>query len=142
MKYIENRYITRPGSQGDGLTLCDGQHYVLRNCLIDLSGNDLDEIDEALGITWGCSAEVYNCVFRGAGKLVLCGSGDRDKLSLEHGKQVVFNDCLFENFSQRGPEVQDGMRVELNRCVIRNWGILTDSACVLLAHGHMEKAHI
>lgn len=123
MQYIENQYITSPGSRGDGLTLCDGDHHVIRNCIIDLSAHSLDSIDEALGITWGCSAEIYNCVFRGAGKLVLCGAGDKERLALEKGKQVVFNDCLFENFSRRGPEVQDGMHVELNRCVIRNWGV-------------------
>lgn len=121
MILIEKQLITAPGDQGDGLTLCDGRHYVIRDCLIDFSSLPLNEIDEALGVTWGCSAEIYNCVFRGAGKLVLCGSGDSDKLALEKGKKVVFNDCLFENFSRRGPEVQDGMLVEMNRCLVRGW---------------------
>ena len=35
---------------------------------------------------------------------------------------VTFRNCIFENFGRRGPEVQDGMLVELHNCLIRNWG--------------------
>lgn len=122
MPHIENRLITKPNDQGDGLTLCDGQHYVIRNCIIDFSDQEIGSIDEALGITWGCSAQISSCVFRGAGKLVLCGSGDAERAGSEYHKKVTFNECVFENFSRRGPEAQDGMHVELNRCLIRNWG--------------------
>lgn len=122
MTEIEGRYFNHPGSQGDGLTLCDGNSYRIKNCLFDMSANSLEDIDEALGITWGSSAVVENCVFRGAGKLVLCGSGDADRKADEHGKKVVFMNCIFENFGRRGPEVQDGMMVELNNCLIRDWG--------------------
>lgn len=119
---ITKKYITSPGSQGDGLTLCDGKHYVIDNCIIDFSNQDLDDIDECLGITWGCSAEISNCIFCGAGKLVLCGSGDKDKAGREHGQIVRFTNCIFENFGRRGPEVQCGMQVYLTDCLIRNWG--------------------
>ena len=119
---IENKYITQPTDGGDGISLYDGQHWIIQNCVVDLSDCDLDDIDEALGITYGSSANVKNCVFRGAGKLILCGCGDKDKIHLEEGKEVVFENCIFENFGRRGPEVQDGMNITLRNCLIRNWG--------------------
>lgn len=121
MAVFENLYIHAPNSQGDGLTLCDGNSHTVRNCLIDLASHDIADIDEAIGITWGSSAIVEDCVFRSAGKLALCGSGDKDKAALELGKKVVFRNCLFENFGRRGPEVQCGMQVVLENCVIRQW---------------------
>lgn len=122
MDYPMNKIITAPNEQGDGISFFDGKHHELRDCVVDFSAQDLSDIDEALGITWGSSAMITDCVFRGAGKLVLCGSGDTDKKALERGKVVTFRHCLFENFGRRGPEVQDGMRVYLENCVIRNWG--------------------
>lgn len=119
---MKNQLITQPGLQGDGVTFWDGMPHVLSDSVIDLSGCDLDDIDEALGITYGSSAVITNCVLRGAGKLVLCGCGDKDQAEIERGKTVVFRNCIFEDFGRRGPEVQDGMKVFLENCLIRNWG--------------------
>lgn len=125
---IENKYIVRASYNPvtkefeDGVSLRDGNHYIIRNCIIDLSGQHLNEMDEAIGITWGCSADIENCVIRGAGKLILCGCGDTDKIPIETGKIVTFKHCILEDFSRRGPEVQDGMVVKLEQCLIQNWG--------------------
>ena len=120
---IEGRRITAPLEiGGDGLSLCGGREFIVRDCIIDFSGCDIDKVDECVGVTWGSSAHFVRCVIRGAGKLVLCGCGDDDKVQLEKGKRVSFFDCLFEDFGRRGPEVQDGMRADLHNCVIRNWG--------------------
>ena len=120
---IEGRRITAPSSIGDdGLRLSDGKEYLVRDCIIDLSECDLDTIDEAASCTWGSSAIFQRCVIRGAGKLFLCGCGDADKVPIEEGKRVKFYDCILENFGRRGPEVQDGMHIFMQNCLIRNWG--------------------
>ncbi|WP_419492392.1 hypothetical protein, partial [Desulfovibrio sp.] len=46
---------------------------------------------------------------------------DTDKLNVERGKTVIFEDCILEDFGRRGPEAQSGMRVMLRGCLIRNW---------------------
>lgn len=119
---IKDRYITAPTEQGDGLCLWDGSLHIVENCFIDLNGCSLDDIDEALSITYGSSAEIRNCVIRGAGKLVLCGCGDKEIAPRERGRTVKFDHCILEDFGRRGPEVQDGMIVSLQSCLIRNWG--------------------
>lgn len=125
---LENKHITsvkqtQDGGWMDGLGCYkNNEHFIIRNCIIDLSNIDVDEMDETLDVTWGASAEVENCVFRGAGKLVLIGSGDENKIPVETGKEVCFKNCIFDNFSRRGPEVQDGMKVFLENCLIQNWG--------------------
>lgn len=119
---IKDRHITSPGDQNDGLCLWDGNEHTVENCLIDLSDCDLSDIDEAVSVTYGSSAVFRNCVIRGAGKLALCGCGDESIAPREFGKTVTFNHCILENFGRRGPEVQDGMRVYLVDCLIRNWG--------------------
>ena len=95
---IQNKKIYGPGPQGDGITCCEPEEFLIKDCVIDLSQCDLDSIDEALGITWGAGGRVEHCLIRGAGKLILCGSGDADKKSVEWGKTVTFNECIFENF--------------------------------------------
>ena len=115
--------ITAPDAGGHGLDMSNGQDWLVEDCLIDLSACPLDQLDEAVGVVWGSSAVFRRCVIRGAGKLVLCGSGDTDKLNVERGKTVIFEDCILEDFGRRGPEAQSGMRVMLRRCVIRNWGV-------------------
>lgn len=120
---ISNRYInsiTTPGD--DGIGLYHEEYCHVHDCIIDLSACALDTLDEALGITYGAHGLVENCVIRGAGKLVLCGCGDDEKVPVETGKGVTFKHCLFENFSRRGPEVQNGMVAVLSHCVVRNWG--------------------
>lgn len=124
---IENRYITQAqiypdGAPYDGLGFCDNQSHHIRNCIIDLSGTSLDMMDEAVSFTWGSSGLVENCVIKGAGKLILCGSGDQDRRALEEHKSVTFKNCILEDFSRRGPEVQCGMKVTLENCLIKNWG--------------------
>lgn len=123
MLEISNRYITKPVSKGaDGLGLEDGQEFHIHDCYIDLQDNPLDSLDEAMGITHGSHGLVERCVIRGAGKLILCGSGDKEWVEKEEGKTVTFRHCIFEQGGRRFPEVQDGMRVTLQRCLIQEWG--------------------
>lgn len=121
-KYINSAPQNPDGAWSDAIQLLDGQHHTIEDCIIDLSNIDIDNMDEALGITWGSSADVKNCVIKGAAKLILCGCGDKDKIPVEKGKTVTFTNCIFEDFSRRGPEVQDGMKVYLKNCLIQNWG--------------------
>ncbi len=125
---IERQRITKPGQLGIGYTPDDGlglwlpREYVVRDCIIDLSALPLEELDEAAAVTWGASATFERCVIRGAGKLFLCGSGDPDKREIEQSRRVKLRECILEGFGRRGPEVQAGMRVMLEYCLIRNWG--------------------
>lgn len=143
IKEISNRYITQVGAGLDGLNLCDGNEYLIKDCVIDLSHLSISEIDEAVGITWGSAATLEHCVLRGAGKLLLCGSGDEDKIPLERNKSVTLKECILEDFGRRGPEVQDGMHVRMERCVIRQWGC-TDRFTVrsFAAWAHGEGSQI
>lgn len=120
--HINKTFLQADGAWSGGVELFDGRPHILRNSVIDLSGVDLEKMDEALSFSWGCFGEVSNCVIRGAGKLVLLGCGDADKLQVERGKEVFFSNCIFENFSRRAPEVQNGMRAWLKNCLVRNWG--------------------
>ncbi|MBQ9407559.1 MAG: hypothetical protein IJU37_12585 [Desulfovibrio sp.] len=128
MPIISHQRITRPGQFGegftkdDGLGLCDGQYWIIEDSIIDLSDCDLDEIDECCGVTWGSSAAFWRCHIKGAGKLILCGCGDKEKNRLEMGKEVCFFDSILEDGGRRFPEVQDGMHVYMQNCLIRNWG--------------------
>ncbi len=123
MPSLSHKRITSPSEiGGDGLGLWDGQHWNVEDSIIDLSDWHLHDIDESVGITYGCSATFKRCVIRGAGKLILCGCGDKDKVAIETGKRVEFIDCIFENGGRRFPEVQDGMQILLQGCLIRNWG--------------------
>ena len=123
---IANKRITKVDQLGprytdkDGLGLFDGHEYLVHDCIIDMSG--AEDVDEAAAVTWGCSAEFRRCIIRGAGKLFLCGSGDKDKRSVEDGKTVTLENCILENFGRRGTEVQCGMQVTMRNCLIRNWG--------------------
>ena len=119
---VAGQRITAPDAGGHGLGISDGQSWLVEDCLIDLSAYPLGQLDEAVGVVWGSSAVFRRCVIRGAGKLVLCGSGDAAKIAVEHGKTVTFEGCVLENFGRRGPEAQSGMRVILQDCLIRNWG--------------------
>ena len=123
MPSIYRQRITSPSSLGgDGLELSDGQHYDVTECIIDLSGWDLDDIDEAASTTMGSSSTFRRCVIRGAGKLFLAGRGDAPYVPIETGKRVEFYNCILEYGSRRFPEVQDGMQVLMHDCLIRNWG--------------------
>ena len=113
--------ITAPDASGHGLDISNGQDWLVEDCLIDLSACPLGQLDEAVGVVWGSSAVFRRCVIRGAAKLVLCGSGDTDKVNVERGKTVIFEGCVLEDFGRRGPEAQSGMRVMLRGCLIRNW---------------------
>ena len=125
---IARQRITQPGQLGLGYTVEDGlglwqpHEYLVEDCIIDLSGWPLNALDEAVAVTWGASAIFRRCVIRGAGKLVLCGSGDAARATAEAGRTVTFEDCILEGFGRRGVEAQAGMRVILHSCLIRNWG--------------------
>lgn len=127
MPNLEYQLITStPWKEGDepqdGLGRYDGQHWVISNCIIDLTDWPHYKTDEAIGVTWGSSATFTNCIIRGAGKLVLCGCGDDDKVPVETGKTVIFRNCILEDFSRRGPEVQDSMICQMYDCMISGWG--------------------
>ena len=122
MREVRHQRITAQDAGGHGLDMSDGQPWLVEDCVIDLSACPLEGLDEAVGVTWGSRALFRRCVIRGAGKLLLCGSGDADKLAVERGKVVIFEDCILEDFGRRGPEAQSCMRVILRRCLIRNWG--------------------
>lgn len=129
MLKIAHQRITRPGQLGpeftddDGLGLVkEGETYLVEDCIIDLSALPLDQQDEATAVTYGAAATYKRCWIRGAGKLVLCGSGNDDKIPVETGKKVEFIDCILEYGSRRFPEVQDGMQVVMHGCLIKNWG--------------------
>lgn len=123
---IANQYITKLQQLGprytekDGLGMYDGEEYLVHDCIIDMS--EATDVDEAAAVTWGSSATFRRCVIRGAGKLFLCGSGNADKREKEEGKTVTLIDCILEDFGRRGPEVQCGMSVYMEHCLIRNWG--------------------
>ena len=120
---LSGQHISAPDAGGHGLDMSDGQSWLVEDCLIDLSACPLEQLDEAVGVTWGSSAVFRRCVIRGAGKLLLCGSGDAGRATVEHGKTVILEDCLLEDFGRRGPEAQAGMHIVLRRCLIRNWGV-------------------
>ena len=123
MRTLHHKRISAPlWPGGDGIGLYDGQDWHVHDCIVDLSDCELDEIDECAGVTWGCSVMFERCVIRGAGKLVLCGCGDSEHVQDEYGKRVQFYDCILEEGGRRFPEVQDGMEVEMENCLIRNWG--------------------
>ena len=119
----ENKRVLAPTEWGwDGIGFCDGRNHLVRNCIIDFTAIPLDGQDEAASCTWGSQARFERCWIRGAGKLILCGSGDEDREEKELGRHIILEDCLLENFGRRGPEVQSGMVCEIERCVIREWG--------------------
>lgn len=137
---VAGQRITAPDAGGHGLGISDGQSWLVEDSIIDLSACPLERLDEAAGITWGSRAIFRRCVIRGAGKLILCGSGDADKLAVERGKVVLFEDCILEDFGRRGPEVQSGMRVILRDCLIRNWVPQGASMCELSGLGRTTGA--
>lgn len=117
---IENKFITAPGSGGDGLCLSDGRHWLVRRCIVDMSG--ASGVDEAVSVVMGSAAHFEECVIRGAGKLVLVGCGDAEWLPPERRASATFRRCVLEDFGRRGPEVQDGMYCGMRECLIRGWG--------------------
>ena len=103
MREVREQRITAPDAGGHGLDMSDGQSWLVEDSIIDLSACPLERLDEAAGITWGSRALFRRCVIRGAGKLLLCGSGDADKLAVERGNTVIFEDCIIEDFGRRSP---------------------------------------
>lgn len=127
MPIIENKLITsidwKPGyDPRDAIGMSNGMHFDVKNCIIDLTDAEDGTVDEAVGCTKGSSATIENCVIRGVGKAILCGSGDEKDVEKERGKVVTFKNCIIENFCRRGPEVQDGMIVRMYDCMVFNWG--------------------
>ena len=128
---IAHKYINKPDFFGigdkDGLGIHTEEYFHVHDCIIDLSGVPLSEMDEAFSPTWGAHGLIESCLIRGAGKLVLCGCGDEQtpgsEAAKEIGKGVTFKRCVLEDFGRRGPEVQGGMVVVLSQCLVRNWGV-------------------
>lgn len=117
-------HIIKPHKAGaDGIGFSEGETFWVHDCIIDLQSNPISELDEALGLTNGSCGTVERCVIRGAAKLVLIGSGDEEYIHKERGQKIYFRDCIIEQFGRRGPEVQDGYRVYMERCLVQDWGM-------------------
>lgn len=102
----------------DGVGCCTDNEYYIHDCDIDMRGV---ECDEALSFTRGAWGRVERCHIVGAGKLVLCGSGEKEYQHVTLDKAVTFKECVFADFCRRGPEVQDGMLAYLLRCFVQRW---------------------
>lgn len=127
IKQYTNKLICEPDRiGGHGLEVCGEDKFaVMQGSIIDMGNVAIADIDEAVGITHGGAAFFTCCVVSGAAKLILCGCGDAPddpKVQAEEGKRVVFKNCILLDFCRRGPEVQDGMIVEMEDCAIVNWG--------------------
>lgn len=122
---ISHRYITSPAQTptDDGLGFCNGENVWVHDCYIDLQGNPISELDEAIGLTYGAQGLVEKCVIRGASKNILIGSGDKEAVPLEIGKHITIRECIIEQGGRRFPEVQDGYVVFLQKCLIQDWGM-------------------
>ena len=52
-----------PDGKHDGTGCCvDGETYIYEDCVIDMIRYGLDEMDEAVGITWGASMLSLHCL--------------------------------------------------------------------------------
>ena len=117
---MDTQPILDPGPSGDGIHLEDG-FYTIEGQHVDFSSHPTSEIDECIGMTRGAYGIVRDCIFEGAEKIALLGSGDEEFRSLEEGKAIVFDNCIFRNGSRRMPEVQCGMHCLMINCTIEDW---------------------
>ena len=120
---IEEQYITAPLSRGgDGITVygSDGP-VIIRNCTVDLGRWPLDKLDEGISGVDGARAVIRRTRVTRVGKGILWGNGDYP--ATDPDAELVLEDCIIRDVGRRAPEAQDGVRVIMRRCVIRNWGI-------------------
>ena len=126
-EYFAGLYIDAPtpkaDGEGHGFARDYAAHFELEDCYIDLSKFPPHSFDETVAFTCGASATLRRCVIVGGGKHILIGSGDAAKRQEEEGNTVTFSECVFMDFSRRGPEVQSGMTCILDGCLIANWGV-------------------
>lgn len=123
IRIIEDQYITAPtGAGGDGITVygSDGL-VVIRNCTVDLGRWPLDKLDEGISGVDGARAVIRRTRVTRVGKAILWGNGDYP--DTDPDAELVLEDCIIRDVGRRAPEAQDGVRVIMRRCVIRNWGI-------------------
>lgn len=120
---IEEQYITAPLSRGgDGITVygSDGP-VIIRNCTVDMGRWPLDKLDEGISGVDGARAVIRRTRVTRVGKAILWGNGDYP--DTDPDAKLVLEDCIIRDVGRRAPEAQDGVRVIMRRCVIRNWGI-------------------
>lgn len=120
---IEEQYITAPLSRGgDGITVygSDGP-VIIRNCTVDMGRWPLDKLDEGISGVDGARAVIRRTRVTRVGKAILWGNGDYP--ATDPDAELVLEDCIIRDVGRRAPEAQDGVRVIMRRCVIRNWGI-------------------
>lgn len=120
---IEEQYITAPLSRGgDGITVygSDGP-VIIRNCTVDFVRWPLDKLDEGISGVDGARAVIRRTRVTRVGKAILWGNGDYP--DTDPDAKLVLEDCIIRDVGRRAPEAQDGVRVIMRRCVIRNWGI-------------------
>lgn len=122
-RIIEDQYITAPISAGgDGITVYGSDGPVLiRRCVVDLGSWPLERLDEGLSGVDGARAVVRETRVARVGKGVLWGNGDYPET--DPSAELVLEDCIVRDIGRRAPEAQDGVRVLMRRCVIRNWGV-------------------
>ena len=120
--------ISEPGPSGDGVNIV-GQFEKVKNVHVNFYDQPLKSIDECIGITMGASAIVEDCIFEGAEKIALIGSGDDEWRLAEKYKAVVFKNCTFRRGSRRMPEVQSGMCCLLLNCLIEDWAEPSRQPC-------------
>lgn len=133
MAVIEHLTITDPDSNGDGLVLINDT-FTVRDCVVDFSAQPLAGLDECISTVNHAEAEIEGCTFRGSSKGALFGNGDYP--DTDPGAQVYMHNCVMENCGRRFPEAQDGVKVILERCTIRNWGIKDRFDVRTFEHGH------
>ena len=122
-RLIEEQYITAPLSRGgDGITVygSDGP-VIIRNCTVDMGRWPLDKLDEGISGVDGARAVIRRTRVTRVGKAILWGNGDYPDTYPD--AELVLEDCIIRDVGRRAPEAQDGVRVIMRRCVIRNWGI-------------------
>ena len=120
---IEEQYITAPlGRGGDGITVygSDGP-VVIRNCTVDLGRWPLDKLDEGISGVDGARAVIRRTRVTRVGQAILWGNAAYP--ATDPDAELVLEDCIIRDVGRRAPEAQDGVRVIMRRCVIRNWGI-------------------
>ena len=137
-RIIEDQYITAPISAGrDGITVygSDGPVVIIRRCVVDLGSWPLESLDEGLSGVDGARAVVRETRVSRVGKAILWSNGDYP--DTDPDAELVLEDCIIRDVGRRAPEAQDGVRVIMRRCVIRNWGIgsrFTVRSCGAWAH--------
>lgn len=132
---IENKIITKPEVShlgGDAITVFGPGHpssvaekTLIRNCIINFLGVPAKEQDEAISGVHGAVVECENVVIMGSIKAFLCGNGDYPKVDKERARWKMRNVAML-GCGRRCPEAQHGTEVDMEYCLVENWGEVFD----------------